>query len=753
MRLVETVNQRKLIKYLFIFDFILLLVQMSSNNATLLGLPNELLDMIIRDLEYAYEVNCLSQTCRDLYEIANDHLWKCYVEKCSPYGLDRIVKSNNVLALSKLLEHGLRFDEYERTIGWATPIRWTLQDDLSEMAALLSAYSTDFIQDPQNQDKPYRRAAHRSNLSLLLRYALEREAHGVMKILVSCPVLDEDKSNIMSEAVQDNKLDIVRYLVHRGVKVKPKHLKDAALQGNLEMIKLFVQAGADLNDPDVQAIRYSPYRAGTRRNHDAIVQYLVEMGTKPSALSLEDFEKLSLYVLRPDYEIPNIVEKIDLERIMSDPRIRSEFTSSDFFLVLAGLNDQRLYEKARSMQKVPHDRWLFECLEMAASNGNLNFARYTLNEMIQGDQNVRDWRHEWSRLLGKAIELDNISMLEILLDLSPEAPIDHEKPWLNHSLLFISKRSKHMEVLLQRGLLADMKSATFERVFVDAFSDGNHALVWQLMEHGELGLHDNFDGPEPVGGTVFWIAARHSSLKTFQEFLSTQNVALDPAHPFHRSALTWAAVGYNVDVVGYFLGNGFDVNDLYVLRPTDLSCPVEPSKSLILHVVQLGGIMPEKAAETVEFLLDHGAEINKECSWPQPVLSIAVERQMAPLVKLLFDRGADPLAGLELQKGLSPVEHLVKIFSEPEAPGTPGTDLTYLDHLKASLALMAARGYEGEDFLRWMPELTSFPPNKIRHLPSMHRDEFAGCGRGSWAPFFLARELRGQYWRTQYPVL
>jgi hypothetical protein len=59
------------------------------------------------------------------------------------------------------------------------------------------------------------------------------------------------------------------------------------------------------------------------------------------------------------------------------------------------------------------------------------------------------------------------------------------------------------------------------------------------------------------------MAAYFSFLRTFQEFLSAQNLTLDPNYPSHCAALFSAAVGMNIDVIGYFLGPGFKINTLY----------------------------------------------------------------------------------------------------------------------------------------------------------------------------------------------
>lgn len=126
--------------------------------------------------------------------------------------------------------------------------------------------------------------------------------------------------------------------------------------------------------------------------------------------------------------------------------------------------------------------------------------------------------------------------------------------------------SEHMAVLLHHGYLDETNDIwILKDMLAGAFEIGNLAYVWRLIKHGELGFLDALNGPDLVyhEQTVWHIAAYYSSLKTFQEFLSIENLILDPSNPTHPAALVSAAVGTNVDVVGYFLDSGSHIDALY----------------------------------------------------------------------------------------------------------------------------------------------------------------------------------------------
>lgn len=73
---------------------------MQFDSKNLLCFPTEILELITEQLEYAYEINSLSQTCQRLYNIANVFLFRHYARECSPLGLERIVMNDNTGALS-----------------------------------------------------------------------------------------------------------------------------------------------------------------------------------------------------------------------------------------------------------------------------------------------------------------------------------------------------------------------------------------------------------------------------------------------------------------------------------------------------------------------------------------------------------------------------------------------------------------------------------------------------------------------------
>lgn len=752
---------------------------MQSASTHLLCLPPEILVMITLHLEYAYEMNCLAQTCQQLYSIANNCLFSYYAKECSPRGLDRIVKNDNARALYKLLMNGLNFDQYFRTTGHSTPILLTVDTDLSRIAELLVVYSEFSLKSDQckygsSLGGPGHRA-YEDDLEKTLYRAAIKGSLGVLKVLASSAAVKKWQISLaLAYAVNRGQLASARYLIEEaGVDVNQKitlhgffesFLALSANRGNLEMVKLLVKAGADLNCPSFQRIVQSPLYIAAARNHGAVVQYLIEMGMRFSNVNFFDIMNLAEFSDLPDYTISNVVKGVDLYAVMADPTYHNcgGYARSCIYNVIAACDDPSLYQRILDMRRSSHDwQHVAGSFGIAVFHGHLTVARYIVDEMVKSDRIV--WGNEWSNLVSYTIYYDSAPAFDMLLDRGPPADLPEAgKRWLKDVLAKARDYPEHMEVLLQRGYLdKTIDGRVLQRMLAGAFEAGNLAFVRRLLKHGGIGLLDALDGPdvEYHEQTVLHIAAYYSSLTTFQEFLSTQDLTLDPDHPTHCAALVSAAMGANIDIINYFLGQGFDINALYETSASKDNV----AETLIIQVATAWGSpdghtdksIREDVAAAIKLLLDHGAQIDTRNSQGLAPLSIALETGNSELAHMLFSRGADPLIALESRADLSGLEQLIRIFKRNEH------DVSYLDMLQASLEVMAARGYQSDDFLRLTPSIegTLSRPrviSQVQDAPSVKGPIVLPYYEDQvyvrWSHFFLIRELRKRYWRAVYPV-
>lgn len=746
----------------------------------LLCFPTEILEMITQHLEYAYEIKSLSETCQRLYSIANGCLFRQYAEKCSPPGLERIVRNDNTGALYKLLVNGLNFDQYFRMTGRSTPIVLTVDKDLSRIAQLLVAYSEVFLQNDRckygsSLGSPDHKT-HKDDLERTLYRAANKGSLGVVKVLATSAAVERWQMAVaLAYAVNQGHLAVARYLIEEGkVNVNQKiclagffasFLTQSASQGDLEMVKLLVKAGADLDCPSFQRMAESPLCIAAARNHEATVQYLIEMGLRFPCVKFFDILDLAEFSDMPNYTISNVVKGGDLQAIMTGSQYQGcgGYARSCFYNVIAACNHLPLYQECWDMRGSSHDwQHLTGSFGIAVRHGNLALARYIVDKMVNSHRIL--WGREWSNFISYTISYKNVSAFELLLDRGPPSNLpEARKSWLNDVLANARDYPEHMAALLHHGYLDKTKDIwILKDMLAGAFEVGDLAFVWRLIKHGELGLLDTLTGPdlEYYEQTVLHIAAHYSSLKTFQEFLSTGNLTLDPSHPTHSAALVSAAVGTNLDVVGYFLDSGFEINALY--EPSASNEGNVP-EALMIQVATayastddcLDKRTREDVAAAVMFLLDRGAQIDTKSSRGQTALSIALENGNPELANVLLNRGADPLIALALHDHLSALEQLVLIFIRHEY------DVSYLDMLQASLKTMAARNYPSDDFLRLMPSIegTLSRPiviSQIEDAPNVKGPitlpYYEDKDYVRWSHFFLIKELRKQYWRAKYPV-
>ncbi|KAJ6126137.1 ankyrin [Penicillium samsonianum] len=723
-----------------------------------LSLPTEILEFITIALDYASEVNSLSQTCQRLYGVANHRLYVDFAE-CSPRGLDRVVQNDNADALYRLLVNGVSFDQYFRTTGHPTPLRLTVEKDLSNVAKLLVVYLEVLLGNGKSEyrflpgNPSYRE--YEDDLEWTLHLTAAKGSLGVLKAIASSLVVKWwQNASALAYAVRWGQLASARYLIEEaGVNVNTKvivHgffdsvLAESAYQGDLEMAKLLVEAGADLKRPEFDNIMKSPLYIAAARNHDTVVQYLTEKGMCFSPVQPYDIHDLEEYASLPNYTISRIVGGDAIRALMASPSYNWQARGS-LLSVAAACGDKSLYEEILSRRDPYHNQQ-----HLVTDFGVAVFHRHT--------------NFSWSKLISYTTRYENVSAFDILLDYGPpENQAEASKGWLKKLLSEAVDYPEHTKILSEHGYLDTIKDIKILKdLFTCAFASDDFSFVWRLLETSGFRPLDTFYGLdfEFQEMSVLRIAAYYAPVGIFKELLAADNLTLDPSDAMHRSAMVSAALGTNFDVLDFFLEKGFEVNSLYEMDAPNRDRPAEAL------IIQVASVYPgpdrfitkeirEGITTTIEYLLDNGAGIDTENSEGRTALSIALEVGNFELARILCSRGADPLVGLQSQSNASGLERLIQLFERSEY------DLRFLDMFQAFLELMAARGYQSDDFLRLMPNnegtlarprLTSQLANSPAVKGPIDLPYFEDKIYVRWSHFFLIKELRKQYWRSVYPI-
>ncbi|KAJ5249560.1 ankyrin [Penicillium chrysogenum] len=742
-----------------------------------LSLPTEILELITIELDYASEVNSLSQTCQRLHGVANHRLYVDFAKECSPRGLDRVVQNDNADALYRLLVNGVSFDQYFRTTGHPTPLRLTVEKDLSNVAKLLVVYLEVLLRNGKSEyrflpgNPSYRE--YEDDLEWTLHLSAAKGSPGVLKAIASSLVVKWwQNASALAYAVRWGQLASARYLIEEaGVNVNTKvivHgfldsvLAESAYEGDLEMAKLLVEAGADLKRPEFDNIMKSPLYIAAARNHDTVVQYLVEKGMCFPPVQPYDIHDFEEYASLPNYTISRLVGGDAIRALMASPLYNWQARGS-LLSVAAACGDKSLYEEILSQRDPFHNQQhLVTDFGVAVIHRHTNFVRFLVAEIIKlGDT---FWQKSWSKLISYTTRYKNVSAFDILLDYGPpENQAEASKGWLKKLLSEAVDYPEHTKILLERGYLDTIKDTKILKdLFTCAFAADDLSFVCRLLETSGLRPTDTFYGLDFAFQemSVLRIAAYYAPVCIFKELLAADNLTLDPSDTMHRSAMVSAALGTNFDVLDFFLGKGFEVNSLYVMDAPNRERPAEAL------IIQVASVHPgpdrfitkdirEGIATTIEYLLDNGADIDTKSSEGRTALSVALEVGNFELARILCSRGADPLVGLQSQSNASGLERLIQLLERSEY------DLRFLDMFQAFLDLMAARGYQSDDFLRLMPnnegtlarpKLTSQLANSPAVKGPIDLPYFEDKIYVRWSHFFLIKELRKQYWRSVYPI-
>ncbi|KAJ5542469.1 ankyrin [Penicillium sp. DV-2018c] len=740
---------------------------MQSISVPFLCLPTEILEIIAIELEYASEVNSLSQTCHRLHSIANRVLFKYYAKECSPAGFDRIVMNNNVAALCKLLANGADFDEYYRADQDPTPIRLTVEKDLSNIAKVLMPYVEVMLKDLKRKygylsSDPSERS-FKSRLAITLTNAAKKGSLGVLKEISSSPAVEVSvRTEALGYAVCGGQVESARYLIdHAGVDVNSRttlpcsqetYLAEAARRGDLEMVKVLVGAGADLKCPDYDDIIVkSPLFIAAASDHNAIVQYLIEKGMCFSPLKLHDIVKLAEYSWDATYKTSRIVRGDDIRALLASPEYNAGY-AKDCCTVAAACGDQSLFRDIRELPDSSLDRGDFlRIFAIAVINGQIPFVEYLVGEMRKLES--MSWKNAWELMLDYTIDHYYVPAFNVLLDSGvPTDLLKGKEGWLSGVLSRARREPRHLKALLVSSYLQGHRTRNIRvlvELFACAFQIGELVYICQLLHTSEFGLLDTLSHPGYCSQrSILQITARYSSVETFNSLLDMHNLTLDPCHPAHCAALLSATLESNIDLLEFFLKSGFDVNALYE-KPS--SGRHHAAETLLIHVAT-SQCSPSRfwrghrdtITTTAEYLLDRGAHVDAKSSKGFTALSIALRNKQIALARMLFNRGADPLLGLESRNETSGLELLLQHFQDSQWDD----DVTFLDMLQASLELMVVRGYKSDEFLQLMPR----NEGSLSHPHLADAPEEGGLRKLRRSHFLLIKTLRQYYWRSRYPV-
>ncbi|PYH41527.1 uncharacterized protein BP01DRAFT_407051 [Aspergillus saccharolyticus JOP 1030-1] len=711
----------------------------------LLGLPPELMHMIVEKLDFASDLYSLALVCKGLRaNFAEEYLYGKMFGKLLSHKLD----------LQRLFDNFSISEDFTRyLIKSCKPELLLASARIRQQVLEVAIHQTRRSEDVDTAMDSYAGKF----LKLWLAYAREHP--------------QEERSrlrNLMARAVYANSLPFVQYLMSQGFTDDENcssPLYWAADGGSLELVKMLLDAGADPNrqyafihPPDPFLPHENPPLLPVRRaavpGCEEIVWYLLQNGAAFSTKLIRDLIQS---------------ESIGVESAIQDA---SSKDLSDLIIYGVATNDPKLVLGLWPL--VNHDidydygtgDWISEALEKAAERQNLSMVRLLLTKVKETDPSQlvsagfdtarSAIKAEWTPGLVAAVDPD----------LGGDELLRTDGPGLLS--LTISKKLKDMrEMLLSRwALLRNTDSILYHYPcpLRTALYIGDSAIFFQMLEYVYLSPAEDGSFPNPIKLLKF--PAQYGPVETFRETLAHVGVELDPDNEQHGEVLVEAARGVQTDIMQLFLDARFDMNGVY---RSDLD---ENFKLPLLHCVLLTHISPVREHSGGEKAIRLDGSSTRGLTALATVMSRFrhYDPETLWLIRVLLAHGADPLAGIEDAPGQSALQ-----VALTETPGRVGCIKALLravswdDHRCRALVSMIATCPDAwlKTPLNTIPEEEAqwYWSNLCRGLEdnpyepeddsdeSTDEDDSEGRIRNNshYNRFECLKIIRKYYWRNLYP--
>lgn len=420
----------------------------------------------------------------------------------------------------------------------------------------------------------------------------------------------KDGSTLLEFAMVENYLpEIATHLLENGVNPNPAKGEKAAIDtavnnGNAELVKLFLEKGADINTvgrDDHAKDGYTPLDLALEKRDGKIVKLLLEHGPK-SFFTPESNTALLKEARKKDDECCRLFDKYN-----------------DFFTKLTRSVNDNSNDELRSILDSNNVNWGntviretdSNLLNLAATNGYTDIAKTLLENGASPD----------------AAALDN-----------------NRTPLMNAAY---QGHADIVKLLLKKGAHIDTANRTGWTALNSAADQGYFHIVQSLLDHGA--------DPDKYSPLVKALRRGHNDIAVL---LLDKGASPDEeaSRPIANTPLGDAAARGNNEAIALLLEHGADINCLNTKRQTPLMHAVLQgqtetvelllSKGAYINAPDRAGRTPlhlaasQRNPKTVELLLDKGLDINCTDSQGQTPLMHAVLHGQAKIVECLLDRGA-----------------------------------------------------------------------------------------------------------------
>ena len=425
-------------------------------------------------------------------------------------------------------------------------------------------------------------------------------------------------------AAQFGDIELVRILLNAGADVNApptdsillsRHtaLQAAAKNGNIELVQILLDAGADINASPSKYVGRTALRAGAENGNIEVVKILLcagaDINTPPGDCGLT---ALQAAAMGGNIELVKIL--LDAGASVNAPpsphhgstALQAASKSENIELV------QILLGFGADVNAPPSEDSGYTALQAAAQTGNIKLVQILLD--VGADVNAPPATlNDGCTALQAAAKTGNIELVQLLLNAGAEI----NAPPLYCCGYGIIYKSNGGTTLTELRTGTTLQAAAWR---------GNIEIV-----HVLLNADADVNAPPSTNGgrTALQAAAENENIELVQVLLgASADVNASPSNHYGRTALQAAAETGNIELVQMLLDAGANVN----APPSELN-----GRTALQAAAHTGSI------ELVQMLLGAGADVNTPPSEAdgRTALQAAAENGNIELVQMLLDAGAD----------------------------------------------------------------------------------------------------------------